>query len=61
VSYYLAAYVIFWAALFGYLVAMLRRQARLVARAESLVARFAAAPAGRDAGAKGGGTAAGGI
>lgn len=57
-SYYLAAYVIFWAALFGYLVALLRRQARLVARAESLVARLAASP-GRDADAGSGGTAAG--
>ncbi len=39
-SYYLAAYAIFWAALFGYLLALLRRQVKLVSRAESLVARL---------------------
>lgn len=41
-SYYLAAYVIFWVVLFGYLLALLRRQVRLVARAESLVAQLGA-------------------
>jgi CcmD family protein len=45
-SYFLAAYVIFWAALFGYLLALLRRQVRLIARAETLVARLGARPAG---------------
>ena len=39
-SYYVAAYLIFWAALFGYLVAMARRQTRLVERAERLVERL---------------------
>ncbi len=43
-SYYLAAYVIFWVVLFGYLLGLLRRQVRLVARAESLVARLGARP-----------------
>ena len=41
-SYYLAAYVLFWVALFGYLIGLTRRQARLVARADALVARLAA-------------------
>ena len=50
-SYFLAAYVIFWAALFGYLLALLRRQMRLVTRAEGLVTRLAARPGEGAAGA----------
>ena len=41
-SYYLAAYVVFWAALFGYLLGLTRRQARLVERSTRLVDRLAA-------------------
>ena len=52
-SYYLAAYVVFWAALFGYLLALLRRQVRLVARAEALVARLGARPAGEPSSTEG--------
>jgi CcmD family protein len=40
VSYYLAAYVVFWAALFGYLVLLVRRQARLNERAARLTERL---------------------
>lgn len=43
-SYYGAAYLVFWTALFAYLVGLTRRQARLVARAEGLVARLATRP-----------------
>lgn len=39
-TYYLAAYVIFWVALFGYLLGLTRRQARLVERADCLVERL---------------------
>jgi CcmD family protein len=41
VRYYLAAYVIFWSALFAYLVGLVRRQGRLNARAERLTERLA--------------------
>jgi CcmD family protein len=41
-SYYMAAYVVFWAALFGYLLLLVRRQSRLVARSAQLVDRLAA-------------------
>jgi hypothetical protein len=47
-SYYFVAYVVFWVALFGYLIGLTRRQARLVARAHALVTRLAAR-AGDDA------------
>ena len=43
-SYYLAAYVVFWAALFGYLIGLTRRQARLVERSARLVDRLAVRP-----------------
>lgn len=41
-SYYLTAYVVFWAALFGYLLGLTSRQSKLNARAERLVERLAA-------------------
>ena len=40
-KYYVAAYVVFWSALFAYLVGLVRRQARLNARAERLTDRLA--------------------
>ena len=43
-SYYLAAYVVFWAALFGYLIGLTRRQARLVERSARLVDRLTTRP-----------------
>jgi hypothetical protein len=49
-NYYLSAYVIFWAALFGYLVGLTRRQARLVERSARLVDRLAARPAAASGG-----------
>ena len=49
-SYYLAAYVVFWAALFGYLIGLTRRQARLVERSARLVDRLAARPAAASGG-----------
>ena len=39
--YYLTAYVIFWTALFGYLMSLSRRQERLNVRASALVDRLA--------------------
>jgi len=42
VTYYLAAYVVFWAALFGYLLGLSSRQSSLNERAERLVERLAA-------------------
>lgn len=41
-TYYLAAYVVFWAALFGYLLGLSSRQARLNHRAAELVERLVA-------------------
>ena len=38
--YYLTAYVVFWAVLAGYLLALTRRQSRLVERADRLVERL---------------------
>lgn len=55
-TYYLAAYVIFWVALFGYLLGLTRRQARLVGRADALIARLARAETrGADPGSGAGG------
>jgi len=39
-TWYLAAYVIFWAVLFGYLMGVSGRQQRLVERAERLTRRL---------------------
>lgn len=49
-SYYLAAYIVFWAALFGYLIGLTRRQARLVERSARLVDRLTARPAAASGG-----------
>lgn len=40
-SYYFAAYALFWAALFGYLLGLSSRQQKLNARAARLVERMA--------------------
>ena len=40
-TYYFAAYAVFWIALFAYLAGLTRRQARLNARAARLVERLA--------------------
>lgn len=40
-TWYLAAYVTFWAVLFGYLTGVSGRQRRLVERAEALTRRLA--------------------
>ena len=40
--YYLAAYGVFWAALFGYLLGLSSRQSKLNDRAERLVERLVA-------------------
>lgn len=39
-TYYLAAYVAFWAALFGYLLGMVQRQARLNRLAATIAERL---------------------
>lgn len=41
-TYYLAAYIVFWAALFGYLLGLSSRQSNLNERAERLVEKLAA-------------------
>jgi hypothetical protein len=51
VRYFVAAYLVFWAALFGYLIGLVRRQGRLVERSARLVATLA----GRSAGSPSGG------
>lgn len=40
-TWYLAAYAVFWAVLFGYLLGVASRQQRLVERAEALTRRLA--------------------
>jgi hypothetical protein len=40
-TWYLAAYAVFWAVLFGYLLGVAGRQERLVERAEALTRRLA--------------------
>ena len=40
-TWYLAAYAVFWAVLFGYLLGVAGRQERLVERAEALSRRLA--------------------
>ena len=45
-TWYLAAYVAFWAVLFGYLAGISGRQRRLVGRAEALTRRLADRPRG---------------
>ena len=40
-TWYLAAYAMFWAALFGYLLGVSSRQQKLVERAEELTRRLA--------------------
>ena len=40
-TWYLAAYAVFWAVLFGYLLGVAGRQHRLVERAEELTRRLA--------------------
>lgn len=40
-TWYLAAYAMFWAALFGYLLGVASRQQKLVERAEELTRRLA--------------------
>lgn len=49
-TYYLAAYVAFWAALFGYLLGLSSRQARLNRRAVELAERLVAR--GRETGGR---------
>jgi hypothetical protein len=46
-TWYLAAYVTFWAVLFGYLLGVAGRQQRLVDRAEALTRRLAEREGGR--------------
>ena len=49
-TWYLAAYAMFWAVLFGYLLGVSTRQQKLVERAEELTRRLA----GRGPGTEGG-------
>jgi hypothetical protein len=49
-TWYLAAYAMFWAVLFGYLLGVSTRQQKLVERAEELTRRLA----GREPGSEGG-------
>ncbi|HET6616988.1 MAG TPA: hypothetical protein VFH69_04185 [Gemmatimonadota bacterium] len=50
-TWYLAAYAMFWAALFGYLLGVSSRQQKLVERAEELTRRLAESATDADAGA----------
>ncbi|HUP01483.1 MAG TPA: CcmD family protein [Gemmatimonadota bacterium] len=43
-TYYLAAYAVFWAVLFGYLLGLSSRQAKLNRQAETIVERLASGP-----------------
>ena len=47
-TWYLAAYAVFWAVLFGYLTGVAGRQERLVERAEALTRRLAEATPGSE-------------
>lgn len=49
-TWYLAAYVLFWSVLFGYLMGVSGRQQRLVERAEELTRRLAAQGPGPERG-----------
>ena len=49
-TWYLAAYAMFWAVLFGYLLGVSSRQQRLVERAEELTGRLAERAPGRGRG-----------
>ena len=48
-TWYLAAYAVFWAVLFGYLLGVSSRQQRLVDRAEALTRRLAEGAPGSEA------------
>lgn len=47
-TWYLAAYAVFWAVLFGYLLGVSSRQERLVERAEALTRRLAEGASGSE-------------
>ena len=47
-TWYLAAYGVFWAVLFGYLLGVAGRQQRLVERAEALTRRLSESGSARD-------------
>lgn len=49
-TWYLAAYAMFWAVLFGYLMGVSSRQQRLVERAEELTRRLAERGPGSEGG-----------
>lgn len=49
-TWYLAAYAMFWAVLFGYLLGVSGRQQRLAERAEELTRRLAERAPGRERG-----------
>lgn len=49
-TWYLTAYAMFWAALFGYLLGMSSRQQRLVERAEALTRRLSEGARGAEGG-----------
>ena len=51
-TWYLAAYGVFWAVLFGYLLGVAGRQQRLVDRAEALTRRLAETGAARSPGSE---------
>lgn len=53
-TWYLAAYAMFWAVLFGYLMGVSGRQQRLVDRAEELTRRLADRGPGHEPPAEGG-------